>query len=63
MSFYIVKKGINHSLSSKEACLIMLIESKTTEHKGKVKSIITKSIYYQKYWLKNSEKRTVKPNR
>ena len=42
--FYVVKKGINHRVSSKEECLIMLIESKTTEHTGKVKSQITKSI-------------------
>lgn len=47
--FYIVKKGINHRVSSKEECLIMLIESKTTEHTGKVKSQITKSIDEQKY--------------
>ncbi|MEZ4970446.1 MAG: cupin domain-containing protein [Flavobacteriaceae bacterium] len=26
--FYVVKKGINHRVSSKEECLIMLIESK-----------------------------------
>lgn len=47
--FYVVKKGINHRVSSKEECLIMLIESKTTEHTGKVKSQITKSIAEQKY--------------
>lgn len=47
--FYVVKKGINHRVSSKEECLIMLIESKTTEHTGKVKSQITKSIDEQKY--------------
>jgi mannose-6-phosphate isomerase-like protein (cupin superfamily) len=47
--FYVVKKGINHRVSSKEECLIMLIESKTTEHTGKVKSEITKSIDEQKY--------------
>ncbi|WP_445457330.1 cupin domain-containing protein [Flavobacterium sp. HNIBRBA15423] len=47
--FYVVKKGINHRVSSTEECLIMLIESKTTEHTGKVKSEITKSIDQQKY--------------
>lgn len=47
--FYVVKKGINHRVSSREECLIMLIESKTTEHTGKVKSQITKSIDEQKY--------------
>jgi quercetin dioxygenase-like cupin family protein len=46
---YVVKKGINHRVSSEEDCLIMLIESKTTEHTGKVKSEITKSIEEQKY--------------
>jgi len=45
----VVKKGINHKVSSSEECLIMLIESKTTEHTGKVKSEITKSINEQKY--------------
>lgn len=44
---YVVKKGINHRVSSAEECLIMLIESKTTEHTGKVESEITKSISEQ----------------
>lgn len=44
---YVVKKGVNHRVSSEEECLIMLIESKTTEHTGKVKSSITKSIEEQ----------------
>lgn len=47
--FYVVKKGVSHRVSSKDECLIMLIESKTTEHTGKVKSQITKSIDEQKY--------------
>lgn len=47
--FYVVKKGINHRVSSREECLIMLIESKTTEHTGKVKSQITRSIDEQKH--------------
>lgn len=46
---FVVKKGINHRVSSTEECLIMLIESKTTEHTGKIKSLITKSIGEQFY--------------
>lgn len=45
----VVKKGKNHRVSSKEECLIMLIESKTTEHTGKIKSAITKPIKDQFY--------------
>jgi quercetin dioxygenase-like cupin family protein len=45
---FVVKKGINHRVSAVEECSIMLIESKTTEHTGKVKSAITKSIEEQK---------------
>jgi quercetin dioxygenase-like cupin family protein len=41
---FVVKKGKNHRVSSKRECQIMLIESKTTEHTGKIKSVITKSI-------------------
>ncbi|MCY1722744.1 cupin domain-containing protein [Prolixibacteraceae bacterium Z1-6] len=41
---YIVTKGINHRVSSKKECKIMLIENKTTEHTGDVQSEITKSI-------------------
>ena len=41
---FVVKKGINHRISALEECLIMMIETKTTEHTGKVKSEITKSI-------------------
>ncbi|WP_196894716.1 cupin domain-containing protein [Aureivirga marina] len=44
---YVVKKGVNHRVSSKKECLIMLIESKTTKHTGDVKSDITKSIEEQ----------------
>ena len=46
---FVVKKGENHRVSSKKECLIMLIESKTTEHTGKIKSAITKSIGEQIY--------------
>ena len=41
---FVVNKGRNHRVSSKKECLIMLIESKTTEHTGKIKSAITKSV-------------------
>ncbi|WP_158799277.1 cupin domain-containing protein [Pedobacter sp. L105] len=44
---HVVKKGVNHRISAEEECLIMLIESRTTEHTGKVKSEITKSISEQ----------------
>jgi quercetin dioxygenase-like cupin family protein len=46
---YVVKKATNHRVSSKRECLIMLIEPKTTEHTGKIKSSITKSVEEQKY--------------
>ena len=45
---FVVKKGITHRVSSTGECWIMLIESKTTEHTGKVKSAITKTIEEQK---------------
>lgn len=41
---YTVRKGINHKVSAKEECHIMLIENKTTQHTGEVESHITKSI-------------------
>ena len=41
---FVVKKGTNHRVSSNAECLLMLIEPKTTEHTGKVKSAISKSI-------------------
>ena len=46
--FYTVKKGVMHRVSSKEECKIMLIENKSTEHTGSVKSEITKSVDQQK---------------
>lgn len=46
---FVVKKGTNHRVSSVVDCLIMLIESKTTQHTGKVKSAISKSIEEQRY--------------
>jgi hypothetical protein len=45
----VVKKATNHQVSSKRECLIMLIEPKTTEHTGKIKSLVTKSVEEQKY--------------
>ena len=41
---FVVKKGVNHRVSSEKECQIMLIEPKSTEHTGKVRSRITKSI-------------------
>lgn len=46
---FVVNKGVNHKVSSKKECLIMLIESKTTAHTGNIKSSITKSIVQQLY--------------
>lgn len=46
---FIVRKGKNHRVSSKVECCVMLIESKTTEHTGKIMSPITKSIEEQLY--------------
>lgn len=45
---FIVKKGVNHRVSSDEECKIMLIENKTTAHTGDVNSEITKSIADQR---------------
>jgi len=45
---FIVKKGINHRISSKEECKLMLFENKSTAHTGDVQSVITKSIEQQK---------------
>ena len=47
--FHIVKKGVNHRVSSEQECQVMLVESKTTAHTGTVKSDITKSIDDQLY--------------
>lgn len=44
---FVVKRGVNHRVSSTEECHIMLIENKTTEHTGKVQSEITKSVEEQ----------------
>lgn len=41
---FIIKRGINHKVSAKEECKIMLIENKTTAHTGDVESAVTKTI-------------------
>lgn len=46
---FVVPKGINHRVSATEECLIMLIETKSTQHTGDVITSITKSIENQKY--------------
>ena len=46
---FIVKQSINHRVSSKKECHIMLIENKTTLHTGETVNEITKSIKSQKY--------------
>ncbi|WP_435654621.1 cupin domain-containing protein, partial [Cellulophaga baltica] len=46
---YVVPKGINHRVSSKEECASMLIETKTTKHTGAIETNITKSIQEQSY--------------
>jgi hypothetical protein len=47
---FIVKRGLNHRVSSKEECHIMLIENKTALHTGKIVSGITKSIKKQRIY-------------
>ena len=44
---FIIKRGINHRVSSTEECKIMLIENKTTAHTGEVKSEVTRTIEEQ----------------
>ncbi|OLS19975.1 MAG: 3-hydroxyanthranilate 3,4-dioxygenase [Candidatus Heimdallarchaeota archaeon LC_2] len=44
---YVVKRGVEHRVSSTEECHIMLIENKSTEHTGKVQSEITKTVEEQ----------------
>jgi len=44
---FVVKKGVNHRVSSIEECHIMLIEKKSTQHTGKVHSEITKTVEEQ----------------
>lgn len=46
---HVVQKGVTHRVSSSQECLVMLIEPKSTEHTGKAKASITKSIEEQNY--------------
>ena len=43
----VVKKGLNHRVSSEEECHIILIENKGIKHTGKVQSEITKTVEEQ----------------
>ncbi len=45
---FIVKRGINHRISSKGECHILLIENKTALHTGEMVNEITKSIKEQR---------------
>ena len=45
---YIVKRGVNHKVSSQNECHLMLIENKTALHTGEVSAEITKTIEEQK---------------
>jgi len=44
---YIVKRGINHRVTSTEECSILLVENKSTAHLGDTDSEITKSVEEQ----------------
>ena len=44
---FIVPRGVNHRVSSKEECQIMLIENKETKHLGDTESDIAKSVEQQ----------------
>jgi quercetin dioxygenase-like cupin family protein len=44
---YIVKRGVNHRVSSTEECSILLVENKSTAHLGDTDSAITKSVEEQ----------------
>ena len=45
--FFVVRKGVEHTIDSAEECWIVLIENKTTQHTGDVDSAITKSVQEQ----------------
>lgn len=47
--FHVVPKGVDHRVSATADCFIMLIESKSTLHTGKVQADITKSVEEQRY--------------
>ena len=44
---YVVKRGVNHRVTSTEECSILLIENKSTAHLGNTESEITKSVEKQ----------------
>jgi len=44
---YIVKRGVNHRVTSNEECSILLVENKSTAHLGDTESEITKSVEEQ----------------
>ena len=44
---YIVKRGVNHRVSSSEECSILLVENKSTAHLGDTESEIAKSVEEQ----------------
>ena len=44
---FIVRRGVNHRVSSTEECSILLVENKTTAHLGETESEITRSIEEQ----------------
>lgn len=46
--YFIVEKGREHRVHSRDECWILLIENKATKHTGDVKSGITKSIEEQR---------------
>lgn len=44
---YIVKRGVNHRVTSIEECSILLVENKSTAHLGDTASEITRSVEEQ----------------
>lgn len=44
---YVVRRGINHRVSSVEECRILLIENKETAHLGELESDLVKSVEEQ----------------
>lgn len=44
---YVVRRGVNHRVSSTAECKILLVENKTTAHLGDTQSEIAKSIDQQ----------------
>ena len=44
---YIVRRGVNHRVSSTEECSILLVENKSTAHLGETESEIAKTVAEQ----------------